>query len=349
MPPSAMTYSGRLPSGGRVPEPALAECRPLAMTTRTHAAGAATSAVNIRSSSTVTSAGRGLSAAVAAFVTWGLFPLYMAALKSVSALQITSHRIVWALIFMLAWMGLRGELPQIREAVTTKGVLQRLVASAFFISVNWLGFVWAVNNGHVLEVSLGYYIGPLLNVLLGVFVLRERLNRAQWTAVGFAAAGVAYLTLATGRAPWIALLVGTSFALYGLIRKTVKVEALPGLAIETILLAPLAAGYLIWAEAHGIGSFAHESGYLDVLLIAGGVITSVPLFLFAYGARQIPYSTMGVLQFIAPTLQLLCGLVVFGEPFEHGRAIGFVLIWAGLIIYAGQGLWQSRARKLATA
>src|SRR5689334_11136337 len=159
--------------------------------------------------------------------------------------------------------------------------------------------------------------------------------------------GFAYLTLATGRAPWIALLVGSSFALYGLIRKTVKVDALPGLAIETILLAPLAAGYLIWAETQGIGAFAHESGQLDVLLMIGGVVTAVPLFLFAYGARQIPFSTMGVIQFIGPTLQLLCGLIVFGEPFDHGRAVGFVLIWAGLIIYAGQGLWQSR--KLATA
>jgi chloramphenicol-sensitive protein RarD len=315
------------------------------MTTQTSAAGAAPSAANVRSNSTA--AGRGLTAAVSAFAIWGLFPLYLMSLKGISALQITSHRIVWSCVFVLAWMGVRGELPLLREAFTTKGVLPRLTASALFISLNWLGFVWAVNQGHVLEVSLGYYIGPLLNVLLGVFVLRERLNRAQWTAVAFAAAGVAYLTLATGRAPWIALLVGSSFALYGLIRKTVKVDALPGLAIETILLAPLAAGYLIWAETQGIGAFAHESGQLDVLLMIGGVVTAVPLFLFAYGARQIPFSTMGVIQFIGPTLQLLCGLIVFGEPFDHGRAVGFVLIWAGLIIYAGQGLWQSR--KLATA
>jgi len=296
-----------------------------------------------------TNTGRGYSAALAAFGIWGLFPLYLIGLRDVSAMQITAHRIVWSCVFVIGWLAAIGELGKLREAAFRPGVLVRLVASAFFIAVNWIGFAWAVNNHHVLEVSLAYFIGPLLNVLLGIGVLRERLNVAQWVAVAFAAAGVAYLTFVAGKTPWIALMVGSSFAFYGLIRKTVSIDALPGLAIETILLTPFAAGYLIWAEAAGVGVFGHSSGLVTGLLLAGGVITSVPLVLFAFGARQVPYSTIGVLQFIAPTLQLVCGLVVFREPFEQTRATGFVLIWIGLFIYAVNALWRARTPKVAAA
>jgi len=294
-------------------------------------------------------AGRGITAAIAAFVMWGLFPLYLIGLLKVSAMQITAHRIVWSCVFVLGWLAVTGDLRKLREAVSREGVLIRLVASAFFIAVNWVGFAWAVNNGHVLEVSLAYFMGPLLNVLLGIFVLRERLDRAQWTAVAFAAAGVAYLTFIAGHPPWIALMVGSSFAFYGLIRKTVSIDALPGLAVETILLVPFAAGYLIWCHAQGIGVLGHMSGLVDGLLLIGGVVTSVPLFLFAYGARRVPFSTIGVLQFIAPSMQLVCGLVVFGEPLASARLAGFVLIWIGLLIYVGNALRQARARMVAAA
>jgi chloramphenicol-sensitive protein RarD len=296
----------------------------------------------------VTTGGGGSAAAIAAFVIWGLFPLYLIGLMNVSAMQITAHRIVWSCVFVLAWLALRRELGQLWAAVKRKGVLIRLAASAFFIAVNWLGFAWAVNHGHVLEVSLAYFMGPLLNILLGIFVLSERLDRTQWIAVGFAAAGVAYLTFVAGHTPWIALMVGSSFAFYGLIRKTVSIDALPGLAVETILLTPFAAGYLIWCEVHGMGSLGHMSGLVDALLLLGGIVTSVPLFLFAYGARRVPYSTIGVLQFIAPSMQLACGLIVFGEPFESARATGFVLIWLGLLIYAGNALWRARPLRPAT-
>jgi chloramphenicol-sensitive protein RarD len=291
----------------------------------------------------------GYAAALSAFVIWGLFPLYLIGLRHVSAMQITAHRIAWSCVFLLGWLAARQELGTLWAAVRREGVLLRLTASAFFIAVNWLGFAWAVNHDHVLEVSLAYFMGPLLNILLGIFVLSERLDRTQWVAVGFAAAGVAYLTFIAGHAPWLALMVGSSFALYGVIRKTVSVDALPGLAIETILLVPFAAGYLIWCEVHGIGALGHQSGLVDALLLAGGVVTSVPLFLFAYGARRVPYSTIGVIQFIAPSLQLVCGLVVFGETFEHARATGFVLIWIGLLIYIGNALWRARSPKPATA
>ena len=292
---------------------------------------------------------RGIAAAIAAFVMWGVFPLYLIGLLQVSAMQITAHRIVWSCVFVLGWLAATGDLRKLREAVSRQGVLIRLVASAFFIAVNWLGFAWAVNHGHVLEVSLAYFMGPLLNVLLGIFVLRERLDRAQWTAVAFAAAGVIWLTFIAGHPPWIALMVGSSFAFYGLIRKTVSIDALPGLAVETILLVPLAAGYLFWCQAQGIGVFGHMSGLVDGLLLAGGIVTSVPLFLFAFGARLVPFSTIGVLQFIAPSMQLVCGLVVFGEPLESARLAGFVLIWIGLLIYVGNALRQARARMLAAA
>ena len=288
------------------------------------------------------SAGGGYAAALAAFGIWGLFPLYLIGLMRVSATQITAHRIVWSCVFVLGWLAVRRELGELRSAVQRPGVLVRLMASAFFIAVNWLGFAWAVNQNRVLEVSLAYFMGPLLNILLGIFVLSEKLNRTQWVAVAFAAAGVAYLTFIAGHAPWVALIVGSSFAFYGVLRKTVSIDALPGLAIETILLAPFAAVFLIVCESQGVGAMGHMSRSVDVLLLAGGIVTSVPLFLFAYGARRVPYSTIGVIQFIAPSLQLVCGLVVFHEPFESARATGFVLIWIGLAIYAGNALWRAR-------
>jgi len=284
------------------------------------------------------SASRGLTAAISAFGIWGLFPLYLIGLRHVSAMQITAHRIVWSCVFVLAWLGISGELGKLGEAARRKGVLIRLVASAFFIAVNWVGFAWAVNHDQVLEVSLAYFIGPLLNIMLGIVVLSERLNRAQWLAVAFAAAGVAYLTFVTGRAPWIALMVGSSFAFYGLIRKTVSIDALPGLAVETILLTPLSVAYLIWCQLNGTSAFLHQGGLVDALLLASGVVTSVPLVLFAFGARQVPYSTIGVIQFIGPSLQMVCGLVVFNESLEAGRAAGFVLIWIGLLIYVANAV-----------
>ena len=284
------------------------------------------------------SASRGLTAAISAFGIWGLFPLYLIGLRHVSAMQITAHRIVWSCVFVLAWLGISGELGKLGEAARRKGVLIRLVASAFFIAVNWVGFAWAVNHDQVLEVSLAYFVGPLLNIMLGIVVLSERLNRAQWLAVAFAAAGVAYLTFVTGRAPWIALMVGSSFAFYGLIRKTVSIDALPGLAVETILLTPLSVAYLIWCQLNGTSAFLHQGGLVDALLLASGVVTSVPLVLFAFGARQVPYSTIGVIQFIGPSLQMVCGLVVFNESLEAGRAAGFVLIWIGLLIYVANAV-----------
>jgi chloramphenicol-sensitive protein RarD len=213
------------------------------------------------------------------------------------------------------------------------------------ISINWLTYVWGVTHGYVIETSLGYFIGPLVNVVLGVGLLSEKLGPAQWVAVGLAALGVSYLTVMTGSLPWIALTLAFSFATYGLIRKVVKVESLPGLATETLLLAPFAAVYLLGCESAGSGALGHDAPVVNALLIGSGPVTAIALFFFAYGTRLLPYSMVGVLQYITPTLQFICGVFVLREPFERTRAVGFTIIWAALLIYAGEGLRLSRKQR----
>ena len=287
--------------------------------------------------------GTGLTASLIAFVIWGVFPLYFLPLRSVGTVEVIAHRVVWSCVLILILMAARGELGKLKAVLVRPALLWRLASTAALISVNWLLYVFAVTNGHVLEASLGYFINPLLNVVLGVVLLSERLNRVQWTSVGLATVAVLYLAFVGGHPPWISLIIATSFALYGFVRKTVAVEALPGLAVETLLLAPLAAGYLLWLGRTGAASFGSSGWGIDALLIGSGPLTAIPLFLFAYGARLIPLSTVGLIQYIAPSLQLLVGLFVFGEVFEHSRAVGFTLIWAGLALYAIDGLWRSRS------
>jgi chloramphenicol-sensitive protein RarD len=288
-------------------------------------------------------------AVVGAFLIWGLLPLYLRLLAPVPALQIMAHRVIWCCVFVFLWLGLRGQLRGVGAALANPRSCLSLAASALLISSNWVIYVWAANAGHVLELSLGYFINPLINVLLGVAVLRERLNRAQWTAVAFAALGVVWLTVLAGRLPWIALSLAVSFSLYGLIRKTVAVEAITGLATETLLIAPFAAVYLVWIEASGSGAVGNSSSALVIaLLIAGGLVTAVPLSLFSFGARLIPYSTVGLIQYLSPTMLFGLSLLVFHEPFSSARATGFALIWLGLAIYAGDGLLR-RPKRLAAA
>jgi chloramphenicol-sensitive protein RarD len=285
----------------------------------------------------------GLVPAATAFVIWGAFPLYFHPLRQVSAFQIIGHRIVWSCLFVLAWLAVRREISTLRTAFADLSLVWRLAVTATLITINWLVYVWGVTNGHVVETSLGYFIGPLVNVLLGVILLKEKLSVAQWASVALAATGVTYLTITTGHLPWISLALAFSFATYGLMRKVVKVEALPGLATETILLAPIAAGYLLWCAAHGSGALGHDGAAIDALLVGSGPLTAIALFLYAYGTRLLPYSTVGLLQYITPTLQFACGVFAFHEPFERTRAIGFTIIWVALIIYAGEGLRLARA------
>jgi chloramphenicol-sensitive protein RarD len=297
----------------------------------------------------VTTTSKGFTAAAAAFAIWGMIPLYFHPLREISPFQVIAHRVVWSCAFVFVWMAMRGELSTVRATLANRSVVWRLAVTATLISINWVVYVWAVMNGHVVESSLGYFINPLVNVLLGVALLSERLTRAQWTAVALAATGVAYLTIVAGSPPWIALTLAFSFGIYGLIRKVVKVESLPGLATETLVLLPFAAVYLLWCESAGTGALGHAGPAITALLIGSGPLTAIALFLFAFGARLLPYSTVGVLQYIAPTLQFACGVFAFHERFERTRAIGFALIWAALLVYAGEGLWLSRKQQRAFA
>jgi chloramphenicol-sensitive protein RarD len=289
---------------------------------------------------------KGLLSAIVAFIIWGALPLYLKPIHELSSFQIIAHRIAWACVLVVIWLAARSELGSLRRIFSNPKILGWLGLSAVLVTVNWTGYVWAVGHGRVLEASLGYFINPLANVLLGVVFLRERLNGAQWTAVGIAAAAVLYISVAAGAPPWIALTVATSFSLYGLVRKVIHVEALEGLAVETIVLMPFALGYLIWCEVNGTGAFGHSSAGVNALLIGCGAITAVPLVLFAVGTRLIPYSTVGLLLYITPTLQLFCGIYLYHEAFAGARAIGFALIWVALMIYAGDGVWRAHRGRL---
>ena len=296
--------------------------------------------------STTTDTSRGLAAATAAFLIWGLLPLYMRALDAVPPAEIMVHRLLWCCALTLVILLLKGQLGRIGAILRQPGPAALLLLSALLISINWLVYVWAVSARHVVEASLGYFINPLVSVLLGVVVLRERLNRPQWVAVTIATLGVVWLTLQVGRLPWIAMVLAISFAFYGLVRKHVVVDAITGLSVETLLLAPLALGYLLWlGEA---GAFGAHGAAIDGLLVASGLFTAVPLMLFAFGVRRVPLATIGLIQYLGPSLQLGIGVWLFGEPFTYVQGIGFGLIWGALAIYALDGLWRRR-RPLAVA
>jgi len=285
---------------------------------------------------------RGLLAAIGAFAIWGLLPLYLKLLHQAPVFQIMTHRVVWCCLFVFGWLGVRGELGHVTRALADGVTRLRLFASAVMITINWLTYVWAVGNGHVVEASLGYFINPLVSVLLGVLFLSEKLNPRQWIAVALAALGVAWLTWQVGRPPWIALTLAFSFGLYGFVRKTVVVDAVAGLAVETLLILPFALAWLLFEYGRGASVFGVVSWQLDALLVASGLLTAVPLVLFAFGVRRVPLTTIGLLQYMAPTLQLITALLVFKEPFTAVQAVGFGCIWLGLVVYAVDGVWRGR-------
>lgn len=289
--------------------------------------------------------GRGLAASICAFLIGGLLPLYLKVLQIVPVLPLTAHRVAWGFLFGFAWLLVRGEAQLMTRALADPQTRGRLFITAALIAINWGLFMWGTTSHHVVEVSLGYFIAPLLNVALGVVVFRERLNRAQTVAVIIAAAGVVYLTWSAGRPPWLSLWLALSFGLYGLVRKVAKVEALPGFAGETLLLFPFAAGYILWTELSGRGVMMELSWGLNAMLLLGGPITAIPLVLFAVGARRIPLSTVGLLQYIAPTMQLLTAIFLFEESFGTAHVLGFSMIWAALAIYGTDGLLAGRRRE----
>ena len=291
---------------------------------------------------TITPMRTGILSAALAFFCWGLFPLYFHALQDVPPAQILAHRMLWSLLFLLIVLAVRRQWSWL-VIVKKPRVLATFVASAFLLSANWLVYIWSVNNGHVIEASLGYFINPLVNIMFGFFLLKERLRRAQWGAIGVAALGVAWLTWQAGTVPWIALVLAASFGGYGLMRKTASLGALEGLSLETMVLFPLAAGYVGWLTWHGQNAFINTpSDHTRLLLIAAGPLTAVPLLLFASGARKIPMSLLGLLQYMSPTLQFLLGVWVFHEAFSAERLVGFAVIWTALALYAAEGLLHAR-------
>lgn len=291
----------------------------------------------------------GILYAALAYVAWGLFPLYFRQVSAVPSLEIVLHRTVWSLVFLLLILGAMRRFHLLKPVLVKPRQLLLFALSALLLSGNWLVYVWAVNNGHVIDASLGYFINPLVYVLMGYAFLHERLRPLQWAAVALAGLGVLWLTWQAGQLPWIALLLAGSFGLYGLMRKTAPLGTLEGLALETMLLAPLAVPALALWTFSGGSAIAHADAPTVGWLLLAGPITAVPLLLFAAGARRITLGTLGLLQYIGPTLQLLIGLWVFHEPFESARVLGFALIWAALALYSAEGLWASRRRAPAAA
>lgn len=276
---------------------------------------------------------KGILTGLGAYALWGFFPIYWKYLHDVPALQVIGHRIGWSFLLLIAIILLSGQWMEFRASALQPKVIGIYTIAAILLSVNWLVYVWGVNAGFIVETSLGYFINPLLSVLLGVLFLRERLRPSQWIPVTIAAIGVIYLTALYGRLPWIALSLAFSFGFYGLVKKLAPLGSLHGLTLETGIVFPVALLYLLIIEVRGSAAFLHQSTLIDVFLIGAGVVTTIPLLMFASAARQIPLTVMGLLQYIAPTLQFLIGIFVYKEPFEQSHLIGFGLVWVALIIF----------------
>jgi chloramphenicol-sensitive protein RarD len=288
---------------------------------------------------------RGVWYALGAYVIWGVHAIFWKNLQQIPALQLICHRIVWAYVLLTSYVLVSGQGRALFDKAKSFSVLRIYTAAALFISINWLIFVWGVNAGYVVETSLGYFINPLVSVLIGVLFLDERLRRGQWIAVALASIGVLVLSFAYGAIPWIALALAFSFAFYGLIKKHASLNAIQGLTLETLILFVPALGYLLYAEAQHTGAFMHTDVNTTLMLVFGtGLITSVPLLMFSSAARRIPLSLVGILQYIAPSLQFLVGVLVYHETVTRNQYIGFSLVWTALLIFALDG-WLAYSRK----
>jgi len=285
--------------------------------------------------------------AIAAFGLWGVFPLYFKAVDHMPVAEVLAHRIFWSAVLVTVALGLRGRLAGIWSLLRDRAVAIRLVASATFVGFNWTVYIWAVTHGHVLESSLGYFINPLVNVLLGAVFLGERHNRLQWAAIAIAAIGVLNQIAFVGSFPWIALSLAFSFGFYGLIRKTAPVEAMSGLLFETAVYTPLAIAFVAFLAYQGTGHFG--TGWPDsALLVLAGVVTAVPLYLFTEAARRLRLATLGFFQYIAPTIQFILGVTVFGEPLGPSFLITFALIWAALALYSFSAVRAGKEKEAAS-
>jgi chloramphenicol-sensitive protein RarD len=282
--------------------------------------------------------------ATGAYLVWGFFPIYFKLLKSVPPVEILSHRVIWSVVLLGLVVSLRGEVATLRRLAAAPRTLAIYVVATVLLAANWLVYIWGVNAGFVVETSLGYFMNPLVNVLLGVLILRERLRPLQILPISIAAIGVIYLTISYGRLPWIALFLATSFGLYGLVKKTAPLNSLHSLALETGLLLIPALAYLGWLGASGQGAFIQQGPTVTLLLCLAGVVTSVPLLLFGAGARAINLTTLGLLQYIAPTCQFILGVFVYDEPFTNASLVGFGIIWLALLLYTFESLSHNLKR-----
>lgn len=287
-------------------------------------------------------ANKGILYGIGAYALWGFFPIYWKFLHDVPALQVIGHRIGWSFIMLLIYILLTGRwITFYSEALRWKTIGIYSFA-ALLLSLNWLIYVWGVNSGYIVETSLGYFINPLLSVLLGVLFLHERLRPAQWIPVGLAAIGVGYLTWVYGRLPWIALSLAFTFGFYGFVKKLSPLGSLYGLTLETGIVFPVALIYLVMMEVNGTGKFLHGGILLNILFIGSGLVTIIPLLMFASAAKQIPLTVVGLLQYIAPTLQFLIGVFLYNEPFDRSHFIGFAIVWVALIIFMVEGYLANR-------
>jgi chloramphenicol-sensitive protein RarD len=282
---------------------------------------------------------KGLWYALGAYAAWGLFPIYWKWLQRVDAAQLIGHRIGWSFILLIIFIAFSRQFKAFRQAASNRRVFMLYSIAAVLIGVNWLIYVWAVNANFIVETSLGYFINPLLSVLMGVIFLRERLRPFQWVPVALAASGVIYLAVAYGRLPWIALTLAFSFGTYGLVKKLAPLGSLYGLTLETGILFIPAVTYLFYVDRTGAGAFLHSNLTTNLLLIGAGVVTTIPLLMFASAAQRLPLSMIGIMQYIAPTTQFLLGVLVYKEPFDQTHLIGFGIVWIALILFAGENLW----------
>jgi chloramphenicol-sensitive protein RarD len=286
---------------------------------------------------------------VAAYLCWGFFPLYWPLLDPASSLEVLSHRFVWSMVFVLGALVAVGKWRAFVAIARDRRMMLILTAASVTIACNWGGFIWGVTNGHVIETSLGYFINPLVTVLLAVFVLKEKLRPAQWVAVGVGTLAVVVLAVDYGRLPWIALLVAFSFAAYGFLKKKADLGAFEGLGMETAILFPVALAFLIALQLRGDLTFGHEGAGNMVLLAGTGIVTAIPLLLFGAAATRLSLSTIGILQYLGPILQFMTGLFIFGEDMTGPRWVGFVIVWLALVIFTVDAITHRRRVLRTTA
>lgn len=289
---------------------------------------------------------RGALSAAAGFLFWGLVPVYWKQMQSVPAIELIAHRIVWSLILLVALLAWQKKLPELRPAFRSGRSVGLNLLSSVLLATNWTVYVWAVNAGHILEASLGYFLTPLGNVALGYLFLHERLRRMQWVAIALAGMGVICLLFGVRHVPWIALSLAATWSSYALLKKKSPLGPLAGLTVETLLLFPVAVSLLVWWHCTGQGALGRVDAWHHFLVLSVGVVTAVPLLLFAYGAQRIRLVTLGLLQYLAPTVQFLIGRWIYQEKFSPAQFQAYLLIWCGLVVYTADAFWVQRARLL---